>query len=476
MNFGYQKLQVFPDIGPQSSTTTYSLVSMPLDILELIFQYSLNPSVASRPPDYRSRSSPGHIGSFPDYNLTPMTLCHINSHLRSIAFRLSSLWSSIYICNIALSQIPLLDLWLVNAGTRPLSIVLSLSRQRGFPDIPILQKVTELLSARSHQWRTMFLHFGAFASRHIFPDLRREDVVRLEALGICLEDWGTFDRYRLYNVLVSSPALRELEWFSTFGESLPNYVPWQQLTHINLYSPRTMGETISILEKTENLKSMNLGWININPTTFKGQTLPLDLISVKAKMLGITHSQTFVTILPRLRYPQLTDLEVDVVDLGPSSSGWDTLSAILIDPTDSPLLRFTYSSALGVRSPIPVEFYLNQILSLPRLSQLVQLVLHCELSNFLIEFLTHLKPGLFGVRKTSLNLPHLETISLSRCRLTVDGLVSQMVLSRISGKEVSRGCLRHVDVTVMGPCDFKKDKLAFQDLKNSRISANLVVL
>jgi hypothetical protein len=320
----------------------------------------------------------------------------------------------------------------------------------------------------------MFLHFGAFASRYIFPDLHREDVVCLEALGICLEDWSAFDRYRLYNVLVSSPALRELEWFSTFGEALPNYVPWQQLTHINLYSPRTMGETISILEKTENLKSMNLGWVN--PTTFAGQTLPLDPISVKAKILGITHSQIFVTILPRLRYPQLIDLEVDVVDLGPSSTGWDTLSTILTDPMDSPLLRFTYSSALGVRSPIPVEFYLNQILSLPRLSQLVQLVLHCEISNFLIEFLTHLKPGLFGVRKTSLNLPHLETISLSRCRLTTDGLVSQMVLSRISGKGVSRGCLKHVDVTVMGSCDFRKDKLAFQDLKNRRISANLVVL
>ena len=235
-----------------------------------------------------------------------------------------------------------------------------------------------------------------------------------------------------------------------------------------------MVEAMLILEKTENLKSMNLGWIN--PTICAGQTLPLDPISVKAKILGITHSQTFDTILPRIRYPQLIDLEVDVVDLGPSSTGWDTLSTILLDPRDSPLLRFTYSSALGVRSPIPVEFYLNQILSLPRLSQLVQLVLHCELSDILIEFLTHLKPGLFGVRKTSLNLPHLETISLSRCRLTTDGLVSQMVLSRISGKGISRGCLRHVDVTVMGPCDFKKDKLAFQDLKNRRISANLVVL
>ena len=469
-----QKPQVVPDIGLESSTTPNFLVSMPLDILELIFQYSLNPSVASRPPDYRSRSSPGHIGSFPDYNLTPMTLCHINSYLRNVAFQLSSLWSSIYICNISLSQIPLLDLWLTNAGTRPLSIVLSISRQRGFPDIPILQKVTELLSARSHQWHTMFLHFGAFASRYIFPNLRREDVVGLKALGLCLEDWNTFDRYRLYNVLVSSPALRELEWFSTFGDALPNYIPWHQLTHINLYSPRTMGEALSILEKSENLKSMNLGWIN--PTIFVGQTLPVDPISVKAKILGITHSQTFVTILPRLRYPQLTDLEVDVVDLGPSSSGWDTLSTVLIDPTDSPLLRFTYSSALGVRSPIPVEFYLHQILSVPRLSQLVQLVLHCELSNFLIEFLTHLKPGLFGVRKTAFNLPHLETISLSRCRLTTDGLVSQMVLSRMPGKGLPRGCLRHVDVTVMGTCDFKKDRLAFQDFKHRRISANLVVL
>jgi hypothetical protein len=219
---------------------------------------------------------------------------------------------------------------------------------------------------------------------------------------------------------------------------------------------------------------MNLGLINL--TRFAGKALPLDPIPVNAQALGISHSQTFVTVLPHLRLPQLVELAVDVVDLGPSSAGWDTLSTILINPTDSPLIRFTYSSALGARSPIPVELCLNQILSFPRLSQLVQLVLHCELSNFLIVSLTHVKQGLFGMGKTSLNLPHLETISLSRCRLTEDGLVSQMVLSRISGKGMSRGCLRHVDVTVTGPCDFKKDKLAFQDFKSHRLSANLVVL
>jgi hypothetical protein len=296
----------------------------------------------------------------------------------------------------------------------------------------------------------------------------------LEALGLCLEDWNTFDRYRLYSILVSSPSLRELEWFSTFGEALPNHVPWQQLTHVNLRSPRTVGETISILEKTENLRSVNLGLIT--PSVFGRQTPPPEPIPVKAQTLGISHSQSFVTILPHLRYPQLVELDVDVVDLGPSPTGWETISTILTNPTDSPLLRFTYSSALGARSPIPVESHLNQILSLPRLSQLVQLVLHCELSNFLIVFLTHVKPGLFDVGKTSLNLPYLETISLSRCRLTADGLVSQMVLSRISGKGVSRGCLIHVDVTVTGACDFKKDKQAFQDFKNRRISANLVVV
>ncbi|KDR73012.1 hypothetical protein GALMADRAFT_142707 [Galerina marginata CBS 339.88] len=438
---------------------------MPLDVLEVIYDYIFRqPSN----PDNDSRSGSGRISSFPGSYLTPLTLCHVDSRLRQAALQITMIWSSVYIYNIGPSQISLLRFWLNNASTRPLSIVVAFYKptlEGWLFHSPIISELSKILGSKSHQWRSLSLRLPDYASG-IFSGLRPGDVSSLKFVELQLEGWEPKRSDEIFTVLMSSSSLQEIDWSSTFGSDLPRNVPWERLTDLKLERPRTLHELIHVLDKAQNLRNLQLGELD----DYR-ETAP-QCITVNAQILTVTSPRIIDALFPSLSFPQLSELNIDVVEQRLSKEGWTILRTMTSDATQPHLRRFSYSSSLGDTNLLMIQNHFMNLLVLPRMVNLVHLVLHLSLTDILIQFLTHRPTWNSGAGFCT--LPHLEVLSLSRCQVKSDGLISAMVLSRLSTNS-PRSFLKHVDITVNGPGEFLKDKSAFEEFRRRGIDAHMLI-
>ncbi|PPQ79114.1 hypothetical protein CVT25_002848 [Psilocybe cyanescens] len=437
---------------------------MPLDVLEIIYNYILGPPPES--PNVGSRSGPGRVCSFTGSYITPMTLCHINSYLRRAALAISLLWSNIYIYNIGIKQLDLVQFWLNNASSRPLHISIAIYGHTA-PVIRqlVLRKLTGMLFKVSNRWKSLSLRVGPFASGTFFSGLRAEQLPNLDTVFLHLERWNTGDRNKLFYALAGATSLQHIEWSpTTFGSYLPPHTPWSRFKSLALEGPLSLETVRLILERAQALHTLRLGKLNEYQELESTHS-----ISVHSQSLTITSPSVISGLLPSLKFPVLSELHIDI-NRYMYDGEWRVLTHLIADHYQPPpISKFTFSGPLG--DPVLASTRIVSMLTLPRMTQLVHLVLHMSIHKDVITFLTHWPAGNNGAG--IFHLPCLDTLSLNRCSVRSEGIIGAMVLSRFTLQSPSRGLLKHVDVTVENKGSFEQDQNAFRVLREVGISAHL---
>ncbi|RDB24965.1 hypothetical protein Hypma_007392 [Hypsizygus marmoreus] len=358
--------------------------ALPLEILEQIFIYCLDPL--------------NHF-PLPDVRRAPMLLCRVSSFWRDVAISTSILWTSF--CIPVEFNPCLLELWLRRSRGRSLAFRFwtPLGEQK--------PHATRLLLAHIHRWKDVSFHLDSDLGQDILQSTHRDKILRLEAAE--LHSSSQLQLTAAIAVLTAHPNLRQLKLICD-EIPMPSEVlvslTWPKLTLIDLdFVNLSIHQLLTIFSQCPRIQ-VAAAKVEISTIQAGGQVVHVpDLLSLTVR--GAFDSGT---LLDHLSLPSLRSLSV--------FGHFRDREA---------LQRFFKRSPCGLERLVLGSRRLSKAaivacVQLPGMQTLRQLTLHSGISDTLMTLLSwHLGHGI---------LPNLQVLELKQCRSTVDGSISAMINSR----------------------------------------------
>ncbi|KAF7320839.1 F-box domain-containing protein [Mycena chlorophos] len=264
----------------QLQKITYPILSLPVEITTLIF-------------DYYARGIAKHC--YKSFQSSPLVLTHVCRAWRQIALASPQLWTRIFMQSCTTPDVDaMFRRCFERAGNLPLDVDLSLATD---------PQVYDILAANSDQCRSMAISFPTI------------DNLSVEGIGAHLSKLHSL---RLHirgqsdpiTAFANAPALRRLEIFWTFSSFSDFDLPWGQLTHLVLHGESSPATTIGILRLVPQLEVLELPAVRY----------PTDQLSLefpRLHTLRLSNAETVTLwILDWMRCAQLQNLELLVTIIG----------------------------------------------------------------------------------------------------------------------------------------------------------------
>ncbi|EDR07278.1 uncharacterized protein LACBIDRAFT_328126 [Laccaria bicolor S238N-H82] len=419
---------------------------LPVEIIGEIFRhyvFDVNPD----PITGYSRIT-AHAGA----RTSAITLCHVCSYWRTLAFSISSLWSSLCVIWPKMGYVHLVRLWLEKSKSRPLSLDLAQYHSSEEHDIVAMRQILDLCIATAPRWREISLSL-THALQDMFCGLEEGSIGMLESFDVRLFKWSQCRKSQLLNAFYSSPLLRRTEW-RLFERALPGNPPWKQLSAVTLNCQSDSEEFFTILSQCERLESLDVDVrfiMSQSPTAYSTFSLP-NLFDLR---LGMMSTKDFESLFDHLILPRLEVIEMRHGFEDSSPQGWISLRNLL-SRSFCQLSSFIY----GGYNLDEAEFI--RVLTSFNLSSLVDLSLSVPITDNIIDALTNEQ-----IRHGSPPLPLLRHLVFSNCR-TSDGVFSTFIGSRLLTVE-------SVEVHLRGVSAYSDDLNAMENLQQENLAISIVL-
>jgi hypothetical protein len=419
---------------------------LPVEIIGEIFRhyvFDVNPD----PITGYSRIT-AHAGA----RTSAITLCHVCSYWRTLAFSISSLWSSLCVIWPKMGYVHLVRLWLEKSRSRPLSLYLAQYHSEEEHDIAAMRQILELCIATAPRWREISLNLTRDL-QDMFCALKEDSTEFLESFDVRLFKWSQCRKNQLLNAFYSSPFLRRVEW-RLFERALPGNLPWKQLSAVTLNCQSDSEEFFTVLSQCNRLESLDVNVQFIGsalPTTHSTFSLP-NLFDLRLGMMSTKDFESLFNhlVLPRL---EIIDMRHGFEDSFPQ--GWISLRNLL-SRSFCQLSSFTY----GGHNLDEAEFI--SALTSFNLSSLVDLSLSVPITDNIIDSLTKEQ-----IRHGSTPLPLLKHLVFSNCH-TSDGVFSTFISSRLS-------TVRSIEVHLRGVSAYSDDLKAMNSFQQEQLTISIVL-
>ncbi|EDR07283.1 uncharacterized protein LACBIDRAFT_328135 [Laccaria bicolor S238N-H82] len=419
---------------------------LPVEIIGEIFRhyvFDVNPD----PITGYSRIT-AHAGA----RTSAISLCHVCSYWRTLAFSISNLWSSLCVIWPKMGYIHLVRLWLEKSRSRPLSLYLAQYHSSEDHDIVAMRQILELCIATAPRWRDISLNV-THALQDMFYGLEEGSIEFLESFDVGLSKWSQCQQSQLLNAFYASPFLRRVEW-RLFERALPANPPWKQLSAVTLNCQCDAEEFFTVLSQCDRLESLDVNVrfiVSASPTSHSTLSLP-NLFDLRLGMMSTKDFELLFNylVLPRL---EIIDMRHGFEDSSPQ--GWISLRNLL-SRSFCQLSSFTY----GGYNLDEAEFI--SALTSSNLSSLVDLSLSLPITDNIIGSLTNEQ-----IRHESPPLPLLRHLAFSNCQ-TSDGVLSTFVSSRML-------TLRSVEVYLRGVSAYSADLTAMKSFQRENLAINIVL-
>ena len=401
---------------------------LPVEIIGEIFRhyvFDVNPD----PITGYSRIT-AHAGA----RTSAISLCHVCSYWRTLAFSISSLWSSLCVIWPKMGYVHLVRLWLEKSRSRPLSLYLAQYHSSEEHDIVAMRQILELYIATAPRWREISLNL-THASQDMFCGLEEGSMEFLESFDVRLYKWSQCRKNQLLNVFYSSPFLRRVQW-RFFERTLPGNPPWKQLSAVTLNCQSDSEEFFTVLSECDRLEFLEVEVSFIASASPTSHSI-ISLHNLSDLRLGMMSTTDFETLFNRLALPRLKVIELRYSFEDSSPQGWISLCDFL-SRSSCQLSSFT----CGGHNFNEAEVI--GTLACSGLSSLVDLSLSIPITDNIMNALTYKKT----CRGFS-PLPLLRHLIFSNCQ-TSDGVFSSFIDSRLS-------MVRSVEVHLRGASAYSND-------------------
>ena len=419
---------------------------LPVEIIGEIFRhyvFDVNPD----PITGYSRIT-AHAGA----RTSAISLCHVCSYWRTLAFSISSLWSSLCVIWPKMGYVHLVRLWLEKSRSRPLSLYLAQYHSSEEYDIVAMRQILELCIATAPRWREISLNL-THALQDMFFGLEEGSIEFLESFDVRLFKWSQCRKNQLLNAFYSSPFLRRVEW-RLFEHALPGNPPWKQLSAVTLNCQSDSDEFFTVLSQCDRLESLDVDVrfiMSASPTTYSTFLLP-NLFDLR---LGMMSTKDFESLFDHLVLPRLEIMDMRHGFEDSSPHGWISLRNLL-SRSFCQLSSFAYG---GYNLD---EGELINALTSFNLSSLVDLSLSVPITDNIIDSLT-----IEQTRHGSPPLPLLRHLVFSNCR-TSDGVFSTFISSRLL-------TIRSVEVHLRGVSAYSGDLKKMKSFQQEHLAISIVL-
>jgi hypothetical protein len=413
---------------------------LPVEIIGEIFRqyvFDVNPD----PITGYSRIT-AHAGA----RTSAITLCHVCSYWRTLAFSISSLWSSLCVIWPKMGYVHLVRLWLEKSRSRPLSLYLAQYHSSEEHDIVAMRQILELCLATAPRWREISLNL-THALQDIFHGLKEDSTEFLESFDVGLSKWSQSRKNQLLNAFYSSPFLQRVEW-RLFERALPANPPWKQLSAVTLNCQSDPEEFFTVLSQCNRLEFLDVDVRLIgsaSPTTDSTFSLP----SLFDLRLGMMSTKDFESLFNHLVLPRLEIIDMRHGFEDSSPQGWISLRNLL-SRSSCHLSAFTYGGC-----DFDEAEFISTLTSV-NLSSLIHLSLSIPITDTIIDSLAYEK-----IRHGFLPLPLLRHLVFSNCQ-TSDGVLSIFINSRLS-------MLRSVEVHLCGVSAYSDDLKVMENFQQENL-------
>jgi len=401
---------------------------LPVEIIGEIFRhyvFDVNPD----PITGYSRIT-AHAGA----RTSAISLCHVCSHWRTLAFSISSLWSSLCVIWPKMGYVHLVRLWLEKSRSRPLSLYLAQYHSSEEHDIVAMRQILELCIATAPRWREISLNL-THALQDMFCGLEEGSMEFLESFDVGLSKWSQCRKNQLLNAFYSSPFLRRVEW-RLFERALPGIPPWKQLSAVTLNCQSDSEEFFAVLSQCDRLEFLEVEVFFIVSASPTSHSI-ISLHNLFDLRLGMMSTTDFESLFNRLALPRLKIIELRYGFEDSSPQGWRSLCNFL-SRSSCQLSSFT----CGGHNFNEAEVI--STLTCSSLSSLVDLSLSIPIMDNIMNALIY-KKTCHGFSP----LPLLRRLILSNCQ-TSDGVFSTFTDSRLS-------TVRFVEVHLRGASAYSND-------------------
>ena len=419
---------------------------LPVEIIGEIFRhyvFDVNPD----PINGYSRIT-AHAGA----RTSAITLCHVCSYWRTLAFSISSLWSSLCVIWPKMGYVHLVRLWLEKSRSRPLSLDLTQHHSSEEHDIVAMRQILELCIATAPRWREISLSL-THALQDMFCGLEEGSMEFLESFDVGLSKWSQCRKNQLLNAFYSSPFLRRVEW-SLFERALPANLPWKQLSAVTLNCQSDSDEFFNVLSQCDQLEFLDVNVrliVSASPTAHSTFPLP-NLFDLR---LGMMSTKDLESLFDHLVLPQLAIIDMRYGFEDSSPQGWISLRNLL-SRSSCQLSTFTYSGC-----DFDEEELISTLTSF-NLSPLVNLSLSIPITDTIIDLLAYEK-----IRHGFPPLPLLRHLVFSNCQ-TSDGVLSTFIDSRLS-------TLRSVELHLRGVSAYSNDLKAMKTFQQENLTISIAL-
>lgn len=473
------------------ATTTISpapVHSLPSELLGEIFQlYLADDDDINNTDVYRPDPWVSALTSTPSGSTSPLVLGQICSRWRSISLMTPMLWSSLAVYRPSAALIPVIRLWLARAGpTCPLSLslahALNLADSTGQADAT--RDILDLFLQRANRWQAVrFVFHDRFPTSYFSCDspfsLASLSLPLLESALIDLPARNQLDADRFWNAVFTpstAPRLHRVHWGTRYGFKLPTMLTadvqesvmlptlassWAQLTHLTMRQRTTDGlsleEFLDILAVCRKLIELNvsISWPETRimtrpasrqvlarqePTSRGAQAIVLPRLRV-CRINAWKYNSA--PILNRLVCPALVSLDLahachlkdivsqprtcayimDFLDRSNQQATADSDSVLNLE-------TFSLSDRSGAITEEDLEELLSQLLSPSadlRVPSTGLRSLSLDIDNVTERTLSALTIHSPAYRSRD----RLSSLSVTNCAKVVDGMLYQMVTSRL---------------------------------------------
>ncbi|KIK01231.1 hypothetical protein K443DRAFT_99000 [Laccaria amethystina LaAM-08-1] len=401
---------------------------LPVEIIGEIFRhyvFDVNPD----PITGYSRIT-AHAGA----RTSAITLCHVCSYWRTLAFSISSLWSSLCVIWPKMGYVHLVRLWLEKSRSRPLSLYLAQYHSSKEHDIAAMRQILELCIATAPRWREISLNLTR-ALQDMFCALKDGSTESLESFDVGLSKWSQSRKNQLLDAFYSSPFLRRVKW-RLFERALPANLPWKQLSAVTLKCQSDSEEFFTVLSQCDRLEFLEVEVFFIVSASPTSHSI-ISLHNLFDLRLGMMSTTDFETLFNRLALPRLKIIELRYSFEDSSPQGWMSLCNFL-SRSSCQLSSFTCGGHNFNEAEV------MGTLTCSSLSSLVDLSLSIPITDNIMNALTY-KKACHGFSP----LPLLRHLIFSNCQ-TSDGVFSTFIDSRLS-------TVRSVEVQLRGAPAYPND-------------------
>ncbi|KAJ6562341.1 hypothetical protein B0H19DRAFT_95949 [Mycena capillaripes] len=334
-----------------SDSIVYPVLSLPPEIMSLIFIHCL--------PESISLPQPSPLKA-------PLLLAQICAQWREIAIGTPELWQSIGLVDTR--SVGIFETWLARSGNLPLNFSLNCV------DLERASSLIDLCISHVHRWQDveLALPFGILIRlEHLMP------IPLLRKISLSLR--GPFSTEGAPDnpiALLNAPMLRRAD-VGTYPDLRFN-LPWAQLTSLTL-AKVDVAECFSILKLCPDLITLDIFTAGTVETV--GPVEPLTL----AFLDSLTFATDFCPFADHLCLPRLTHLHIR--ETVAADDAYSTHLHTLLSRSTAPLQRLV----LALKYPTSTTFA-HTLAALPVSPALHTLELHCGNATHLAPLLAVLQP------------------------------------------------------------------------------------